>query len=41
VRIEGEMTVTTFDEMPALLINARQITSVDEPEQPYLYPLGF
>ena len=38
VRIKGEMTVTTFDEQPTLLIDTRQITSMDEPEQPYLYP---
>jgi putative membrane protein len=38
VRIQGEMTVTTINEQPALLIEAHQVTPMDEPEQPYLYP---
>ncbi len=38
VRIQGEMTVTNFNGQSALLIQAHQITSMDEPEQPYLYP---
>lgn len=38
VRVQGEITVTTLNGTEALLIEADQITSVDEPDQPYLYP---
>jgi uncharacterized repeat protein (TIGR03943 family) len=38
VNVEGEMNVTTFNGQDALLIKAHQVTAVDEPEQPYLYP---
>jgi uncharacterized repeat protein (TIGR03943 family) len=38
VRIKGTMTVTNLNGSDALLIEADQITSIPEPDQPYLYP---
>jgi len=38
VRVQGKMTVATFDGKTTLLIEADQVTTVDEPDQPYLYP---
>jgi uncharacterized repeat protein (TIGR03943 family) len=38
VRVQGEVTVTTFNGEEALLILPDEITPAEEPNQPYLYP---